>query len=120
MAVLLLALGFEAKAAVEADAGVVAIVQATLIDGATQKDVTILIEGDRISRIGASAEVKAPANAQVVDGTGKFVILGLWDMHVHWYEQNYLPLFIANGVTGIRIIFGAAMHPLVCWNAPAE
>jgi hypothetical protein len=33
-----------------------------------------------------------------------------WDMHVHWYEQDYLPLFIANGVSGIRLMWGSPQH----------
>jgi imidazolonepropionase-like amidohydrolase len=49
-----------------------------------------------------------------VDGTGKFLIPGLWDMHVHmvfgdwfpWGKEVTLPLFIANGVTGVRDMGG--------------
>jgi len=41
-----------------------------------------------------------------VDATGKFLIAGLWDMHVHSLSKNqpdrFFPLFVANGVTGIR------------------
>jgi imidazolonepropionase-like amidohydrolase len=37
-----------------------------------------------------------------VDGTGKYLIPGLWDMHVHITGTYYLPLFLANGVTGVR------------------
>ena len=51
-----------------------------------------------------------PHDAQVVDATGTFVIPGLWDMHVHWYLKDYLPLFIANGVTGVRLMWGRPMH----------
>ncbi len=45
--------------------------------------------------------------AKIVDGKGKYLIPGLWDMHVHtWdYESTY-PLYIANGVTGVRDMFG--------------
>jgi imidazolonepropionase-like amidohydrolase len=42
----------------------------------------------------------------VVDATGKFLIPGLCDIHAHPQAKEYLPLFIANGVTGIRIIRG--------------
>ena len=41
-----------------------------------------------------------------LDKTGKSVIPGLWDMHVHWYDKQSLTLFIANGVTGVRQMFG--------------
>jgi len=45
-----------------------------------------------------------PADAQVVDGQGKFLIPGLWDMHAHTEAsgESWLQLYVANGVTGIR------------------
>jgi amidohydrolase family protein len=73
-------------------------------------DMTVVISGDRITELGKSAAVHAPEGAQVVDATGKFMIPGLWDMHVHWYHKDYLPLFVANGVTGIRIMWGGPLH----------
>ena len=75
-----------------------------------QLDVTVVITGDRITALGKSAEVPPPANARIVDATGKFLIPGLWDMHVHWYAQDYLPLFNANRVTGVRIMWGMPEH----------
>ena len=79
----------------------------TIIDvtgAAPRRDMTVVITGDRISAIGDNISV--PPNAQVVDATGKFMIPGLWDMHVHWYFRNTFTLFIANGVTGVRQMFG--------------
>jgi len=73
-------------------------------------DMTVVITGDRITELGKSAKVHAPEGAQVVDATGKFIIPGLWDMHVHWFNQDYLPLFVANGVTGIRMMWGMPLH----------
>ncbi|HVG09263.1 MAG TPA: amidohydrolase family protein [Thermoanaerobaculia bacterium] len=80
----------------------VAVIDAT---GAPLKpDMTVLIEDDHIARLGK--KVRAPAGAKVVDATGKFLIPGLWDMHVHsLYEgrpELLFPMFIANGVTGVR------------------
>jgi hypothetical protein len=86
---------------------------ATVIDctGASpQPDMTVVIAADRITAIGKSAEVRSPTNAVAVDATGKFLIPGLWDMHVHWYWKESLPLFIANGVTGARIMWGTPLH----------
>jgi imidazolonepropionase-like amidohydrolase len=91
----------------------IALTHVTLIDitGAGVKpNFTVIISGDRIIRVGKSNETPIPKNAQVVDANGRFLIPGLWDMHVHWYEQDYLPLFIANGVTGIRIMSGGPLH----------
>jgi imidazolonepropionase-like amidohydrolase len=66
----------------------------------------LVVTGERISAIGRAGTVAVPADAQVVDATGKFLIPGLWDMHVHWYERSYLPLFTVNGVTGVRVMWG--------------
>ena len=82
---------------------------ATVIDvtgSPPKRDTTVVITGDRISAIGDSASISLPADAQVVDATGKFLIPGLWDMHVHWYARDTLTLFMANGVTGVRQMFG--------------
>jgi hypothetical protein len=79
--------------------------------GASAKpDMTVVIIGDRITTLGKSRKVRVPANAQVVDATGKYLIPGLWDMHVHVFRnasqrppnEYYFPLFIANGITGVR------------------
>ncbi len=86
----------------------VTVVDAT---GAPAKsDMTVVITGDRITEIGKTQSVRVPKGAQVVDATGKFLIPGLWDMHIHWFLQDYLPLFIANGVTGARLMWGMPMH----------
>lgn len=85
----------------------------TVIDATgapANSDMTVVITGDRITEIGKTQRVGVPKNAQVVDATGKFLIPGLWDMHVHWYLKEYLPLFIANGVTGARLMWGMPMH----------
>lgn len=85
----------------------------TLIDmtsAAPKPDMTVIVSGNRIERIGSSRTTPIPKYAQVVDANGRFMIPGLWDMHIHWYEQDYLGLFIANGVTGVRIMSGAPLH----------
>ncbi|HSE23788.1 MAG TPA: amidohydrolase family protein [Pyrinomonadaceae bacterium] len=87
----------------------IALTHVTVIDvtgGAARRDTTVVITGDRISAIGDSANTSVPADAKVVDATGKFLIPGLWDMHVHWYAKDTLGLFTANGVTGVRQMFG--------------
>jgi Amidohydrolase family len=81
----------------------------TVIDvtgGPVQSDRTVVILGGHITEIGDSAKIVVPKNSQVVEAKGKFLIPGLWDMHVHWYDKDYLPLFIANGVTGVRQMLG--------------
>jgi len=91
----------------------IAITHVTVIDtsgGPAANDMTVVVTGDRIADVGKTGKVTVPAGAKVIDGTGKFLIPGLWDMHVHWYDSTYVPLFIANGVTGIRIMWGAPIH----------
>ena len=85
----------------------------TVIDAsgaAAKPEMTVVIIGDRIAEMGKNGEIRPPQNAETVNGEGKFLIPGLWDMHVHWYEKDYLPLFIANGVTGVRQMFGSPSH----------
>jgi len=73
--------------------------------GAELKDQTVKIQGDRITAIAATQEVDATLRGGV-DANGGYLIPGLWDMHVHVHDANELPLYIANGVTGIRIMSG--------------
>jgi len=80
----------------------------TLIDmtGAKPKpNITVVIEGNRISKIGKN--IKIPKNAEVVDASGKFLIPGLWDNYTYTLEAvknnfPYFELLIAHGVTGVR------------------
>jgi imidazolonepropionase-like amidohydrolase len=85
------------------------LTQVTVIDvagGQTRPDMTVVIRDDRISEIGDAKKVSVPPGAKVVNAAGKFLIPGLWDMHVHWYMRDTFTLFTANGVTGIREMFG--------------
>lgn len=76
---------------------------------------TVIVREGRIEEIGGSAAGMGGKLAGVhVDGSGKFLIPGLWDMHVHmvfgdWFPRGKevtLPLFIANGITGVRDMGG--------------
>jgi len=72
-----------------------------------QSDMTVVVRGERIVALAQTGELAVPQNAQVIDATGKFLIPGLWDMHVHlWIGKRYLPLFTANGITGVRVMWG--------------
>jgi hypothetical protein len=83
----------------------IAITNVTVIDvvsGARQPAVTVLTKGGDISGIGR--RISAPPGVRRVDGTGKFLIPGLWDMHAHHQASGVesLDLFLANGVVGTR------------------
>jgi imidazolonepropionase-like amidohydrolase len=86
-----------------------ALTHVTVIDtagGPPRGDMTVVITGDRITAVATSAGFEPPLHTQIVDATGKYLIPGLWDMHVHVLRRErlyiYFPLLIANGVTGVR------------------
>lgn len=88
----------------------IAFIGVTVIDAtgaAAKSDQTVVIAEGKIFAIGKTGKVKIPKGAQVIEARGKFLIPGLWDMHVHaWNKQAFFPMFIANGVTGVRDMFG--------------
>jgi Amidohydrolase family len=90
--------------------GSLAFTHVTLIDmtGAPPKpDMTVVMTGNRITALGQTGKIRIPRDAQIIDATGNFLIPGLWDMHFHIKEtERTLPLFIANGVTGVRSMGG--------------
>jgi imidazolonepropionase-like amidohydrolase len=107
----------------ETSGAAVAITNVTIIDttgGPAKPNTTVVIRGDRIAEIGETAGTKVPAGARVVDGTGKYLIPGLWDMHIHTFFGDWvpggrevtLPLFIANGITGVRDM-GSDLEPIL-------
>jgi imidazolonepropionase-like amidohydrolase len=83
----------------------IALVGATLIDVNGKPPVpnsVVLIQGGRIIASGLRATVKIPANAKVIDVTGKFLLPGLWDMHAHFYQTEFGPTYLAAGITTAR------------------
>jgi imidazolonepropionase-like amidohydrolase len=97
----------------------IVIAHATVINPSTssvQANRTVVITGDHITSVSDAAKFQSPKNARVIDAAGQYLIPGLWDMHVHsafgdWFPGGrdiILPLFIANGVTGVRDMGGDA------------
>ncbi len=83
----------------------IAIVGATLIDGtgaAPVADSAVVIEDGRIKAVGPRSRVKIPKNANIVDAKGKFLLPGLWDMHAHFEQVEWGPIYLAAGVTTVR------------------
>ncbi len=90
-----------------------AIQNVTVIDGTDRPaapNMTVIIEAGRIAAIGPSKKVRTPKGARLLNGAGKFLIPGLWDMHVHGATDSRAPwsqlLFVANGVVGVRDMAG--------------
>src|SRR5712691_5805173 len=95
--------------------------------GTLQPEQTVTLERNRIASVGPSKSAKYPRNAPSVNCRGLFLIPGLWDMHVHlvfgdWFpdaKEISLPLFVANGVTGVRDM-GSEMDVVLGWRDEIE
>jgi imidazolonepropionase-like amidohydrolase len=77
--------------------------------GTSRPDVTVVVNGQRITAVSPAASTRVPTGARVIDGRGKWLIPGLWDMHVHTAVPTGRPLlslYVANGVTGVRDMGG--------------
>jgi len=102
-------------------AGTLVIRNVTVIDMAgrsPKRGVTVVIEGATIAAVARSSRT-AKSN-QVIDGTGKFLIPGLWDMHVHVMDSDrMLPLFVANGVLGVRDMGSRNLDSILKWRDEA-
>lgn len=103
-----------------------AITHAAVVDvegGRILPGQTLLIRSGRIVEVAPSSEILVPPGVQVVDGTGKYLIPGLWDMHGHAAREgrarHFWPLFLAHGVTGVREM-GSYLDSLRHWRAEAE
>jgi imidazolonepropionase-like amidohydrolase len=85
--------------------GTLAITGATLIDGTGAppvRDAVLVVRGGRIAAAGPRSRVPVPAGARVIDGRGRYVIPGLWDMHAHFEQVEWGPIYLAAGVTTVR------------------
>jgi len=94
-----------------AESAVVAVKNVTVVDveaGAVRARQTILVDGERISRVAQADTVAVPDGAKVIDGERLFAIPGLFDSHVHYVSpETFGPLCIAHGVTFVRDLGGA-------------
>jgi imidazolonepropionase-like amidohydrolase len=104
-----------------------ALTHVTVIDATgapPQPDMTVIVAGQKITQLGKSSSTPVPKSAITVDATGKFLIPGLWDMHVHEIFGEWIPaeeeitpaLFVINGVTGVRDM-GGDLEQLKQWRS---
>jgi imidazolonepropionase-like amidohydrolase len=86
--------------------------------GTVKPDMTVIVQDGRIVSVDRSTAVRAPSGAEIVDGRGKFLIPGLWDMHVHlsYARVSALPALVANGVTNVRDM-GSDLAEIDRWRA---
>jgi len=78
---------------------------------------TVVVRGERIESVGAASGAQIPAGARVIDGSGRYLVPGLAEMHAHVptgndsrYVEEVLFLYVANGVTTARGMLGAPEH----------
>lgn len=92
---------------------IIAITSVGVIDvaqGRLLPNQTVLIRDTQIAAVGPAAEISLPAEALVVDGTGRFLSPGFADMHVHLYTEGDLFTYVANGITTVRNMAGDSTH----------
>jgi imidazolonepropionase-like amidohydrolase len=129
---LLLVIGWAGMAAAAVDElRTLAITHVTVIDpgtGSTKTDQTVVLAAGRIVKVIPSADYRPMAGARMIEARGKYLIPGLWDMHVHiagisadpkWSKDVILPLLIAEGVTGVRDM-GGDLSVLRAWKRDIE
>ncbi len=91
-----------------------------VIDGKAIPNSALLLRDGKIAYAGPTAGLRVPPSVKVIDGTGKFAIPGLWDMHVHlWESENTLPLYVAYGVTGVQDM-GSNFDRVKVWRKAVE
>lgn len=96
-------LSAQGERAADSPAVTLAIVGGTLIDGtgaAPRPDVTVLVMGERIGRIGPRDSTGVPDGAKVVRAEGKFILPGFIDAHIH-YRDYYPELLMTHGITSV-------------------
>lgn len=85
--------------------GTFAFTGATLIDGTGRAPIanaTVVTDDGKILAAGSSDKVSVPADAQRINAAGKYIIPGLWDMHAHYEQVEWGPIYLAAGVTTVR------------------
>jgi imidazolonepropionase-like amidohydrolase len=83
------------------------------------RNATVLVHNGRIAAIGPAGSVRVPAGVRTIDGSGKYLIPGLADMHAHLYSDGEvadslaryeLGVLLANGITTTRLMIGTPEH----------
>src|SRR5579872_5747913 len=102
---LLVSLGAALFVTLSVQAGpTIAVTDVAIVDptaGVSRPHQAVLIRNSQIAEIGSTETVKIPAGTRVIDGAGKYLMPGLWDMHVHLGDGDgtVLALFLTAGVT---------------------
>jgi imidazolonepropionase-like amidohydrolase len=119
LVVCLVLLNLDRKSAQESS--YLAITHITVVDvvnGSLIPDQTVLIHGNKIKSIGENGSTNIPRASKIIDGSGKYLIPGLWDAHVHlsYVGSCALPVLVAHGVTSVRDL-GSLPQDIQTWQA---
>ncbi|MBQ4914790.1 amidohydrolase family protein [Maribacter sp. MMG018] len=108
----------------------IAIQNVHLIDLETGKvnNMDIYLNGDRVAKIDPTGDNTEPKANRIIDGSGKYVLPGFWDNHVHFRggdslisaNKNFLKLFMANGITTVREAGGDLTSSIMEWKTAIE
>ncbi len=79
-----------------------------MMDGTVTSSLDIVIVKGRITEIVPNRKNTTYVTNEVIDGNDQYIIPGLWDMHTHtwWAYEEFFPLLMVNGITGIREMWG--------------
>jgi hypothetical protein len=108
----------------EADFAIRGVTLVDVTDGSLIPNQTVLIQGNQIVAVAAADAIRLADDADVLEAQGRYLIPGLWDMHVHSVRKVavreegsidnvewHFPLFLAYGVTGVRNMNDATADP---------
>jgi hypothetical protein len=104
-----------------------AFTHVTVIDATGQPalpDRSVVVVSDRIQTIGKFGETKLPKEARIIDASGKYMIPGLWDMHVHFRggvdliadNEAWLSVLLSYGITSVREMGGDIAETVFRWR----
>lgn len=85
--------------------GTLALVGATLIDGTSAppvRDSVVLVQDGKVLSAGPRDKISVPPDATILKVNGKTIVPGLWDMHAHFEQIEWGPVYLAAGVTTVR------------------
>ena len=92
-----------------------------MIRAEPKMDMTVIIDGDQIVQIRKSRNEQFSPSDKIITGSGKFLIPGLWDMHVHlsYYGETAFHKTVAHGVLGVRDC-GGKLSEIDSWRREIE
>jgi imidazolonepropionase-like amidohydrolase len=67
-----------------------------------RRNMTVVVSDGRIAAVGPAVTTQIPAAAEIIQGSGRTLVPGLWDNHLHFGDDSTGPLLLAQGITSVR------------------